>query len=103
MSIKSFIENTAALDFAIKSCIEAGLILPALVLIYAGMDIMASLERQPSESVGPSFRAWVDRYALEGRQLPATSMDLYAARCGILHTLTTDPDPARAGKARRIV
>lgn len=103
MSIDSFIKNLTDLDLAIKTCVEARLVLPALVLIYTGMDIVASIERKPGDKVGPSFTFWVDRYVLKDRQLPCTSIELYAARCGILHTLTPESDLARAGKARHIV
>jgi hypothetical protein len=76
---------------------------PALLLIYAAMDILASIERQPSDKVGPSFTSWVKRYALKARPLLCTPTELYSARCGILHTLTPESDLVRAGKARRIV
>jgi hypothetical protein len=101
--IDSFIENAAGLDFAIKTCIEARVILPALVLIYAGMDIVASIEHLPGDRVGQSFTSWVEHYALKAHPLPCTSTELYSARCGILHTLTPESDLVRAGKARRIV
>jgi len=103
LSIDNFINNAADLDLAIKTCIEARLVLPALLLIYAGMDIVASIERLPGNRVGQSFISWVKRYALKARPLPCTSTELYAARCGILHTLTPESDLVHAGKARRIV
>ena len=103
MSIDSFIKNVDDLDFAIKTCIESRIVLPALVLIYTGMDIVASIERKPGEKVGPSFTSWVERFLLKARPLPCTSTELYAARCGILHTLTPESDFSRSGKARPIV
>ena len=103
MSIDNFIENVSSLDLAIKTCIEARLILPALVLIYAGLDIVASIERPPGGKVGPSFTSWIDRYVLKDHQLPCTATELYAARCGILHTLTPESELVHTGKARRIV
>jgi hypothetical protein len=102
MSLDSFVDNFASLDFAIKTCIESRLTLPSLVLIYSAMDIVASLERQPGDGIGHTFKAWVDRYALKARPLSVTSTDLYSARCAVLHTLTADSDLTRAGKARKI-
>jgi len=103
MSIDSFIKNVADLDLAIKTCIETRLDLPALVLIYAGMDIVASLERRVGDKIVTSFISWLERYALKAHPLPCTSSEHYSARCGILHTLTLESDFTRAGKARRIV
>jgi hypothetical protein len=45
-------------------------------------------------------KAWIDQYLLTAKPLPCTSVDLYAARCGMVHTLTPESDLSNAGKAR---
>jgi hypothetical protein len=44
----------------------------------------------------------VDTYFLNGYNFPCTALDLYAARCGILHTFTPDSRLYREGKAKRV-
>ena len=42
------------------------------------------------EGVRDAFVCWVDNHLLQARSLPSTAMELYAARCGILHTFSAD-------------
>ena len=96
------VKNLAGLDEAIGGCLGREQFLPALILIYAGIDIVASAERHQSEGTGASFTRWVDSYLFPKKALECTAVELYAARCGILHTSTADSDLSRAGKARKI-
>jgi hypothetical protein len=45
---------------------------------------------------------WVDDYLLKAKPLECTPLDLYAARCGLLHTFSPDSRLSSQGKARRI-
>lgn len=101
MSIQSFYQNFTTLYLAIEICIQDKRNLPALMLIYGGIDIVASLEQ--GKSTRSSFIEWVDEYLLKAHPFSCTSLDLYAARCGILHTLTAESDLSRKGRARQIV
>ncbi|MBM2811083.1 MAG: hypothetical protein HW416_1842 [Chloroflexi bacterium] len=98
----SLSRNFAALLMAIEDCLEKRYILPALVLLYTGIDVIAFLERQPSEGVRSSFTRWTEDYLLRAKPLPCTADELYAARCGVLHTFTADSDLSRRSKLRRI-
>jgi hypothetical protein len=75
----------------------------ALVLIYATIDIMGSLERAKDEGTRKAFVRWADAYLLPRDELPCTALELFAARCGVLHTLTANADLTRQGRARRIL
>jgi hypothetical protein len=65
----------------------------ALTLLYSAMDYMAYLSMPPTNADGTpktgstrtDFRAWVDRYILPNDEIPATSDDVYSARCGWVH------------------
>jgi hypothetical protein len=83
---------------------ERQLRLPALLVLYAGIDIMASLDRPESSSeVKPTdFVKWADRYLLAGTRLACSAEDLYAARCGLLHTYVAESRRSRDGKATQI-
>ena len=87
---------------SIEDCLAKHRILPCLVLLYTGIDVMASLEPLPGEGTQSTFVRWADRYLLNGRGFPCTALDLFAARCGILHTFTPDSRLYREGKARQI-
>jgi hypothetical protein len=100
--VETLIKNLDGLDEAVVRCLDARLILPALSLVFAGIDIVASLERQPGEGTKASFTRWVEQYLLPAKPLGCTSLELYAARCGILHTFTPESDLSRTGKARKI-
>jgi hypothetical protein len=78
------------------------MVLRALTLLYAGIDVVASLERRCGEGTRASFAPWADTYVLPARPLGCTGVELYAARCGVLHTFTSDSDLSRSARARRI-
>lgn len=56
--------NLSTLFQAIETCLERRLALPALMLIYSGIDVVAAIERRPDEGTRSSFTRWVDRYML---------------------------------------
>ncbi len=45
----------------------------------------------------------MDRYLLPHKTLKATAIDIYAARCALLHTFTADSDLSAKGEARRVI
>jgi len=97
----AFEENLIALLKSIEECLAKGRILPCLMLLYAGIDVVASLE---AGRAGPrAFRRWVNKYLLKSAPLRCTASDLYGARCGILHTFSAESDMSRKGQARQIV
>jgi hypothetical protein len=95
-------QNIISLIESIEECLEKRRFLPCLTLLYTGIDVIASLERRPEEKPKTAFIRWVDGYLLRARALPCTSTELYAARCGILHTFSADSDLSRRGKARKV-
>lgn len=50
---------------AVDLCFNNGLIVPGLMLLYAGIDAMAWLcKRREADSVGDAFQRWVKTYLL---------------------------------------
>ena len=88
----------------INICKEQRLFGPALILLYSGTDIMASLIRPPNadEVRRDDFLRWAGDYILPDSNLNCTPIELYAARCSILHSLRYDSGLSRDGRARRI-
>jgi hypothetical protein len=98
--MESLYQNLIALNKGIELCLANRLILPALMLIYTGIDIVGSLERTKGEGTKASFVRWVDCYMLKAKPLECTALELYAARCGVLHTASAESDLSRSGKVR---
>ena len=87
---------------AIDECLQKRRLMPALLLLYSAMDAVASLERQPGEGTRAAFTRWVDTHMVKARPLPCTALELYAARCGIVHDFAAESDLSRKGQVRRI-
>ncbi len=84
-------------------CITANLNTPALILLYAAIDAASWLcAERPDGPVQKYFVAWVEKYILAAGQMECSALDLWAARCGIVHTLSASSRLSREGKARKI-
>jgi len=104
MSQETFERNVQELLTAIKICLESGLRLPALLVLYAGIDIMAWLDRPSGQAdvQRRDFITWVEKYLLTDSGLLCNALDLFAARCGLLHSYTSRSRLSRRGNARQI-
>jgi len=92
------------LEAAIQLTLNAKKHLPTLILIYSSIDILAWLNRPVThpDVIRSDFIFWVDKYLLPGSNLNCSSLDLYAARCGIVHSYTAESKLSREGKAKQI-
>jgi len=74
------------------------------MLTYATIDIMAWLDRDKNhQDVQPSdFIRWVETYLLPNSQLSCTAIDLYAARCSLIHSYSAESRLSREGRASEI-
>jgi hypothetical protein len=103
MSEQKMEESLLEIGRGIKACQEQKLQLPTLVLLYSAIDIAAWMTNEDSNAgVGKRFMVWVDQYLLKANPMDCTAADLYAARCGIVHSLTPDSDMSAKGKARLV-
>jgi hypothetical protein len=103
MSEQAMCSNLKILGEGFEACAQKRLQLPALIVLYSAIDITAWLANDDtSAGVGKRYMAWVDQYLLKAKPMSCTSADLYAARCGVLHTLTAESDMNAKGKARQI-
>jgi hypothetical protein len=89
---------------SIKLLLDARHTLPALIVLYTGIDIFGALLRPETEldTAGKYFKQWASDYLLANSQLPCTADDLWGARCGLLHTHTADSRESRRGAARQL-
>jgi hypothetical protein len=77
----NILQNLRELQDAIADCLAKRQYFATLMLIYAAIDIVASIESKRGSNK-PSFIRWVDS--------------------GILHTMTAESDLSRSGQARAI-
>jgi hypothetical protein len=101
--MQPFYQNMKQLLDAIEDCLAKHRLVPCLTLLYSGIDVVASLERGPAEKTKAAFVRWVDENLLKAQPLPCTALELYAARCGVVHTFTAESDLSRKGSARRVI
>lgn len=75
-----------------------------LVLLYSSIDSMGLLDAPPTQTSasGESFKNSVKKYLLTYPGLEYNEVDLWAARCAVLHTFTSESDLSKGGKAREI-
>jgi hypothetical protein len=95
-------KNLMLLGSGVEACLEKKLTGPALILLYSAIDTAGWLDSPEKDATRESFIKWVDDYLLKAKPLGCTSLDLYAARCGLLHTFSPDSRLSFKGKARRI-
>ena len=74
---------------------------PALVMMYAFIDICASLVKDGQKTNPETFRACVDSHAMMAGK-PFNSYDLWAARCALLHAYSPMGDHTKPGGAKAI-
>jgi hypothetical protein len=98
---RAFFQTLAVVEWAVSSRLR----IPALTLLYSVVDVAAGLSnREMQQRAGRhAFIKWVDKYVVPDSTLGCTALDLYAARCGLVHGFSATSDLSAAGKARRIV
>lgn len=101
--MQGFYKNFYSIFESIELCIENKYILPALMLVYSAIDTVGGLERKKGEGTKASFIRFVDGYLLKAKPLGCTALELYGARCGILHAAAAESDLYKKGKVRLVV
>jgi len=103
MSKKIYESNMSQLVDAIDMCLGERSVMPCLILLYSAIDIMGSLSADnDKQRTTSSFKAWVNSYMLPGSNLRCTATDLYAARCGIVHSYSSESQLSKQGKAKMV-
>ena len=88
---------------AIALCLDRNYPFAALILLYVSIDTLGWIAAEREDApVGKRFVAWIERYMLPDAGLPCNGVDLYAARCGLLHRLSWESDLSVAGRAREL-
>jgi len=91
-----------SLSKGVDACLDNKLIGPALILIYSAIDTAGWLDSNDQFATRNSFVGWTNRYLLSTNALSCAAVDLYAARCGLLHTFTPNSKLSSDKSSRRI-
>jgi hypothetical protein len=103
MNGQNLFRNYYQIITAIDYCISEKLIMLASVLIYSAIDSVSWIASDNGQqTVSDRFQTWVNAWMLQKYPLPCTALELYAARCGILHTFTPESDLTKTKGVRRI-
>lgn len=89
---------------AAELCTKANLNTPALVLLYSAIDMASWIcAENPDGSIQDYFVAWVEKFIFPIERFGCSALDLWAARCAIIHTMSPSSRLSRAGKVRQII
>ncbi len=83
---------------AIEICVEKKFVLPTLCLIYSGIDTIAWVA-YGDITVRDRFEKFVIDHMYIEKKLKPRPVNLYAARCAVLHTMTPDSNLSEKGHA----
>ncbi|MBN3968473.1 hypothetical protein IMW75_24780 [Pseudomonas gregormendelii] len=103
MPIPSAVWNTIKSDMhAVTVLTQSSCDTHALALVFSSIDKMAWLTSANIDHTRNDFIRWVDDYLLPAGSVSLNAIDLYAARCGFLHTGSSESKLFRDGKAKQI-
>ncbi len=94
----NFEENIQQMFKGIELCLKEKLQFPTLSLIYTVIDNLAYIA-YGDIGVEKRYKKWITEYMFKEKNLNVTPMDLYSARCAILHTLTPNSKKTNEKKA----
>lgn len=96
------VNHTIKFNQAIADLFELNHDESALMLIYVFIDRMAWLSVE-GDSNGNDFKKWVNQFLLPQDRFLCDANDLWAARCGLLHTGSVEARDTKAGRARKVL
>ena len=103
MTDQTFLNNHFLKTIGAIECLSSNRFYEAaLMLTYAGIDQMAWLSVPDPISNGIDFRAWAEEYIKPNTTLGCSSDDLWAARCGLVHTAAAESRDSANLKAKKI-
>jgi hypothetical protein len=90
---------------SIRLCFGKGYYSSSLILTYCTIDMLAWLAMpcERTRSTKTDFVSWVKKYLLPGSGLSVTAIDLYAARCALVHTYTSRSSLIEKGDASELL
>src|SRR6185369_1844076 len=100
--MESVIKNFQDILDAIDDSLRKDRVVPALILIYSGIDNISHLAATEEKADGTIFKEWVRKWMLEKYELLCNETDIWSARCGLLHQQISESRLTKSGKAKEI-
>jgi len=98
-SITSFtVDTVGVLTYLIK----AEKYTQALIILYSAIDTMAWTSIPEGNVTKQIFCDWVEKYMNPNETLGCKSIDLYSARCGLVHSYSSESSLSQDGEAKEI-
>ena len=74
-----------------------------LVLLYSSIDVLGLLnaDENTTKATRATFMGWINEY-MDLSKLNLSAIDIYSARCSVLHTHSTESDLSKNGKVKDI-
>ncbi len=94
--------NTSEDLQAIVTLLEKNFEMQAISVIYSAIDRLAWLDAQDEESGNKEFKGWLNKFFFNGESFDFNADDLWAARCGNIHTGAAESRAYRDKKARLV-
>ncbi len=102
MSLRSLEQNIYDLLETIEYCYSQKRLTVCLALLYIGIDATSSLEITSYKNTKDAFISWTQRYIINTGKILCTATDIYAARCGIVHSFAADSKLSSSQDAKKI-
>jgi hypothetical protein len=100
-SLNALETNLGQVAVAADICLQRDLSIPALVLIYSLVDVMGWAVTPRESNSRTRFEKWLYGYVYPVHPLPCTPLELYAARCAVLHRFSSKAD-MHSGKNKKL-
>jgi hypothetical protein len=100
--MNSFFKTYFDLLETIEDSIKKERIVPGLILLYSGIDSFSSLADRGEGATRKIFMDWVKKWMLDKYPLNCDEVDIYSARCGLLHQQVSESDLTTKEKAKEI-
>ena len=84
----------------IDCCLKENKVNPALILLYSAIDSFSFLTDRENKKSKQAFLDWVTTWMINGHEIDCKAIDIYAARCGLLHRQTSESDLSLKNEAK---
>src|SRR5688572_16868981 len=93
---KTYIDIFETIDYSLKK----DRVNPALILLYSAIDSFSFLTDRANRNSKQAFLDWVEKWMIATNGLKCKAIDIYAARCGLLHRQTSESDLSMKREAK---
>ena len=100
--MKGYYQTYSEIFDSISDCVDKSRIVPCLILIYTGLDSFSSLANRTRDSGRKVFMDWTKTWMLAKYPLACNEIDIYAARCGLLHSQKSESVLSQNGLAKEL-